>query len=60
LTTFDNSISLLGKTSADMLALHGEPHRSIFTVKCPIVIRESTEISQTPVRDSSWHSGMEE
>ncbi|KAB8288416.1 LacI-type transcriptional regulator [Bifidobacterium ramosum] len=45
LTTFDNNIPMLGKTAARYLldALAGRPHHGVFTVECPMVVRESTD-----------------
>lgn len=45
LTTFDNNIPLIGKMAASYLldAVRGRPHRGVFTVECPMIVRESTE-----------------
>lgn len=48
LTTFDNNISLIGKTAAKFLldAINGHPHHGITTVECPMIVRESTEVGR--------------
>ena len=45
LTTFDNNITLIGKTAARYLldAIRGHPRHGVFTVECPMIVRESTE-----------------
>lgn len=55
LTTFDNNISLIGKTAAQFLidAINGRPHHGVTTVECPMIVRESTEVGRrTPLEGS--------
>lgn len=55
LTTFDNNISLIGKTAAKFLldAINGRPHHGVTAVECPMIVRESTEIGRrTPLAGS--------
>ena len=62
LTTFDNNIALIGKTAAQLLidAINGHPHHGIVTVECPMIIRESTEVSRhMPLRGSGYLTGLE-
>ena len=62
LSTFNNNIGMLGKTAAQLLidALRGRPRHGLFTVECPIVLRESTEPRRTPLRGSGWFTGLED
>lgn len=45
LTTFDNNITIIGKTAAQFLldALAGRPHHGVTSIECPMIVRESTE-----------------
>ncbi|KAB7788953.1 LacI family DNA-binding transcriptional regulator [Bifidobacterium cebidarum] len=45
LTTFDNNITMIGRTSAQFLldALAGRPHHGVTKIECPMIVRESTE-----------------
>ncbi|WP_346428302.1 LacI family DNA-binding transcriptional regulator [Bifidobacterium sp. SO1] len=55
LTTFDNNIPMLGKMAARYLldALAGRPHHGVFTVECPMVVRESTDpMRRTPLEST--------
>ncbi|MBT1173553.1 LacI family DNA-binding transcriptional regulator [Bifidobacterium sp. MA2] len=55
LTTFDNNISLIGKTAAKFLidAINGRPHHGVTSVECPMIVRESTEVGRrTPLEGS--------
>lgn len=55
LTTFDNNITLIGKTAAQYLldAINGNPHHGVFSVECPMIVRESTEAGRrTPLESS--------
>ena len=63
LTTFDNNIVQMGKIAARLLldAIQGKPHHGTVTVECPIIMRESTEVShRTPLRGTGWFSGLED
>lgn len=55
LTTFDNNITMIGKTAAKYLldALAGKPHHGVTAVERPMIIRESTEPTRRTPLDSS-------
>nr|WP_239512719.1 LacI family DNA-binding transcriptional regulator [Bifidobacterium avesanii] len=55
LTTFDNNITLIGKTAAKYLldAIRGHPHHGVITVECPMIVRESTEPERRTALNSS-------
>ena len=55
LTTFDNNIALIGKTAAQYLldAIRGNPHHGITAVECPMIVRESTELTRKTALEST-------
>lgn len=55
LTTFDNNITLLGKTAAQFIldALSGHPHHGVTSIECPMIIRESTEAKRRTSLEST-------
>ncbi|KAA8818040.1 LacI family DNA-binding transcriptional regulator [Bifidobacterium vespertilionis] len=55
LTTFDNNIALIGKTAAKCLldAIRGHPHHGVITVECPMIVRESTEMTRKTTLEST-------
>ncbi|KAA8823333.1 LacI family transcriptional regulator [Bifidobacterium reuteri] len=55
LTTFDNNITMLGKTAAQFIldALAGRPHHGVTTIECPMIVRESTEAKRRTALEST-------
>lgn len=62
LTTFDNNITLLGRTAAQLLidAIRGRRHHGTAMIECPMIIRESSDPDRrSPVRGTGWVTGLE-